>query len=141
MQIDQHLIIWPIAIKGDLEKTIRTNCIYHCSSANIISQLFCQKNTFLRNVLSKRAELRFTFIFSFFLHLSMFIVIVVVKLCLVQPSYLFYFTCPQYLFYWSCASLSAAQCIEHPVHQKRSKKSDIWISLSVTIPLIPICPI
>ena len=46
VQIDQHLIIWPIAIKGDLEKTIRTNCIYHCSSANIISQLFCQKNTF-----------------------------------------------------------------------------------------------
>ena len=46
VQIDQHLIIWPIAIKGDLEKTIRTNCIYHCSSANIIPQLFCQKNTF-----------------------------------------------------------------------------------------------
>ena len=29
--------------KKDLQKTIRTNCIYH-SSANIISQLFCQKN-------------------------------------------------------------------------------------------------
>ena len=147
VQIDQHLIIWPIAIKGDLEKTIRTNCIYHCSSAKIISQLFCQKNTFhwkqdLSSYLTFSPKCLFIVVYGF----CQAQVLVSTGILLFEldtdrwnlvswtsfwsvslSNHIYFFTCPQYLFYWSCASLSAALVpVMHRASSSSEEKQEKW---------------
>ena len=104
--------------KKDLQKTIRKNCTYHCS-ANIISQLFCQKNiiilkTGVKENILKMYTVQFTF--SFFSIYKCFLCLLS-NLAFVRTSF---FTCPQCLFYL-IASLSAARV---PVMHRASSSSE-----------------
>ena len=102
VQIDQHLIIWPIAIKGIWRKQ-------YGQIAFTVAVQISFHNYFARKIRTSHWKLESTKTESSFTFLHLKILKRSPDLVFVQyfPTIIFYFTCPQYLFYCS-ASLSAA---------------------------------
>ena len=137
VQIDQHLIIWPIAIKGIWRK--------QCGQiAFTVAVQISFHNYFARKIRTSHWKLESTKTESSFTFLHLKILKRSPDLVFVQyfPTIIFYFTCPQYLFYCS-ASLSAALVrVMHRASSSSEEKQEKWhldlLILSVASPLIPI---